>query len=87
MEIHFFGRCGSREVVIASINDIDIADTHASLWLEIVYVYLPDRKKWSKPEAQYMVNEIIDDLNFDGYAPSLNYEIEGHALKIEGNFG
>lgn len=87
IEIHFHSPIGSPEIFIESIDDIDIADSLSFLHhLDAICIYPKGRKKWSKSKAKSIFEGIVDDLKFEGYYPSLKYEIKSSSVTIEGKF-
>ena len=89
MKIQFVSSIGQPEVFIEKFGDIDFAGSHSFLCLELVLLYLQNNGKWNDLKARKMLEVISEDLIFDGYESSLEYEIDDEkvTLTITGDFG
>jgi hypothetical protein len=65
-----------------SKKDLDIADITSMLNFELIAVSRAKGEPWTRKLANELVEEIKDDLEFDGYEPKMVCDFDKHALEI-----
>jgi len=84
IEIHFVGGAPIEAIVcVEDLNDIDIADVHSIVDFDTMYVYKAERKRWTQKSAGAFIEDLRNDLEFDGCKVDLQYSFQRNQLIID----
>lgn len=86
-EIHFLhGKPRDVCLYANSLNDVDIANIYGITVFKKMHVYLRNGMNWTTIMAEDFIQDVREDIEFDGMDAQLDYEFNGDLLEIDCNF-
>ncbi|MFH1022889.1 MAG: hypothetical protein V1809_05830 [Planctomycetota bacterium] len=88
LELRFFAprHPYGAEVYVRDKSDVDIADVCGIVETDSLTVRRRDGRRWRLAEAKRFLLEVIRDLQFDGFAPTMGFKISGDRMEIHGDW-
>lgn len=84
MSFHFMNGKPRDIILYAKLKkDLDIGKIYSLLNFKMIIVQREQEKPWTKAAAKAMVEEIKNDLDFDGFIMMPKYQINRTGLEIE----